>query len=111
MRRELIDYVVLDALANDIESLEDILRILNSSSELGWRDLHPEEFTRAEVVPAIVRAVRDGSIMACHFSEDENALVDAGEGVLPPGSLDDLWFRLTLKGRLLLQAWEPPRSA
>ena len=107
MKRELIDYFVLDTLANDLESLEDILRMLNSFTEVGWRDLHPEPFTREEVVPAILRGIREGNIMACVFSEEERALVDLGEGVIPE-QLDDVWFRLTPRGRMIHNAWEPP---
>lgn len=106
MNREPIHYFVLDALANDIETLDDILRILNSSSELGWRDIHPEPFTRQELIPAILRCVKEGSIAVCVFSDGE--LEDAGDRVLPPGSFDDFWFRITSRGRMLLDAWNPP---
>jgi hypothetical protein len=106
--RQLIDFVALDALANDLENLDGILRILNSASELGWRDQHPAEFTRDEVVPALYRAIRDGTVEACVYSDSERALVGVGEGVVPSGPFDDVWFRLTRRGRLVLSAWKPP---
>lgn len=105
---EEIDYFVLDTLANDIEDLESVLCILNSPSELGWRDQHPDPFTREEVVPSLLRAIRFRTVEACIYSEEEKCLVGAGGGVVPDGNLDDLWFRLTSKGRLVLDSWDPP---
>ncbi len=103
-----LDYFVLDALANDIEGLESILRILNSSTELGWRDQHPEPFERSEVVPSLVGSIRRGLVEACTYSEAERCLVGKGTKVVPDQGFDDLWFRLTSKGRIVLNSWEPP---
>jgi hypothetical protein len=108
LSRELIHFVALDALANDLEDLEGILRILNSPSELGWRDQHPAEFTRDEVVPALLRAIGDGTVEACVYSDSERALVGVGENVVPNGPFDHMWFRLTRRGRMVLDAWKPP---
>lgn len=108
MVRHELDMYVLDALANDLEALDDILRILNSPSELGWRDQHPDLFTADEIVPAIIRGVRSGNIEACVYSASEKGLVGLGEGVLSSDSADETWFRLTQRGRLVLSAWNPP---
>lgn len=108
MSRDLLDFVVLDALANDLEDLEGIVRILNSPSELGWRDQHPGEFTRMEVLSPLLRAIRDRLVEACRYSEGDRALVGLGEGSVPSGSIDDVWFRLTPRGRTVLNSWEPP---
>jgi len=108
MTRPGIDMFILDSLANDLEDVGSILRILNSASELGWRDQHPEPFTREEVVPALLRAVKRKEIEACVYRPSERALVGAGEGIVPQGSLDEVWFRLTERGRIVLKSWTPP---
>jgi hypothetical protein len=108
MSHELTDYFVLDMLANDLESIEDILRMLNGP--IGWRDLHPEAFSRGEVVAALLRCIRLGAVIACVPDKDGTSLVDAGEQIVPPGSLDIVWFRLTPRGKMLHGAWEPPSS-
>jgi hypothetical protein len=105
MKRGLIDYLVLDALANDLEDIEHILEILNSDTQFGWRDYHPEPFTREEMVPALVRAIHDGCVEACIFSEEDGALIGAGERVVPAVPLEDVWFRLTSRGRTVLENW------
>ncbi|HUG39509.1 MAG TPA: hypothetical protein VMM12_03435 [Longimicrobiales bacterium] len=111
MNRPLVDYVVLDALANDLESLEDILRILNSDTELGWRDIHPDAFGRDEVVTAILRGIQDGNISPCEYSEAKGALVDREGNTLPADvPIDDLWFRLTPRGRTILNNWDVPEA-
>jgi hypothetical protein len=109
MARPLIDYFVLDSLANDLESLEDILRLLNGEG-LGWRVHHVEPFERAEVVPALLRGIRDGLIRAAVPAADGKALEPLEDRALPAGSLDDVWFELTAQGRVVHTTWEPPAS-
>lgn len=108
MAREPIDLFVLDALANDLEDLESVLRILNSPSELGWRDQHPAVFTREEVIPAVFRGIGEGNIEACVTAAAEPVLIGLGERKLPDGPLDEVWFRLTKRGRTVLNSWDPP---
>lgn len=108
MKREPIDYFVLDALANDLEDVEHIIHILNSPTEFGWRDQHPDPFTEQEVIPSLLRGVSEGNIEACVYSDQQKALIGAGEGVIPTGSLREVWFRLTRRGRMILKSWEPP---
>lgn len=75
-----LDYFVLDSLANDLEAIENILAILNSDSEFGWRDQHPSPFTREEIVPALLRGIQRGDIEACVWSDRDRALVDVVRG-------------------------------
>lgn len=103
-----LDMYVLDALANDIEDLEDILRILNSPSELGWRDQHPAPFTAQEITPAVLRCIRAGNVEACQYSVSEKSLVGLGNKVEPSSPADATWYRLTSSGRLVLNSWNPP---
>lgn len=46
------DMYILDTLANDVEDLESILRMLNSDTAIGWHKQWGRRFTRDEVVPA-----------------------------------------------------------
>ena len=39
-KERLPDMYVLDALANDVEDVEAILRMLNSDTALGWHNEH-----------------------------------------------------------------------
>ena len=103
-----MDYFVLDSLANDLEDIEHILNILNSPTEYGWRDQHPEPFTRDEIIPSLLRGIMEENIEATVYSEQERALVDAGKGVVPDIPIDEVWFRLTKRGRRVLNDWEPP---
>jgi hypothetical protein len=108
MPREPLDLFVLDTLANDLEALEDILRMLNSDTVLGWRHAHPQPFERDEVVLALTRNIRAGLVEACAYDVAAKALVGLGEQIVPDGSMDDCWFRMTRRGRMVHDAWEPP---
>ena len=108
MVREPLDYFVLDTLANDLESLEDVLRLLNSP-EMGWRHAHPAPFTRDEVIPALIRRILDGDVEACPLGDSEPALESLGPGVLPLDTRwDETWFKLTGQGRLAHGNWDAP---
>ena len=107
MPRDVTDYVVLDSIADDLESLEIILNRVNDPQS-GWRELHGNtEFTRDEILAALFRLVRDGLAEACSYSERDRALVSLGPRVLPSGELDEHWFVITPHGRMAHAAWEP----
>ena len=108
MPRDLTDYVVLDAIADDLESIEIILNRVNNA-EFGWRELHRNaEFTRDEIVSSLFRLIRDGLAEACSYSEPDRALVSLGPRVLPSNELDEHWFVITPHGRMAHASWEPP---
>ena len=54
-----MDLYVLDSLANDIEDIEAILRMLNSDTVLGWYHEWGRQFTREDIVTALSRLVHD----------------------------------------------------
>jgi hypothetical protein len=108
MQREPVDLFVLDTLANDLEALDDILRMLNSATVLGWRHAHPDPFEREEVVLALARNIKAGLVEACVYDPAAKALVGLGEHVWPDGSMDEFWFRMTRRGRMVHEAWDPP---
>ena len=99
MSREPIDLVVLDALANDLEDIEHILHLANHDT-VGWRQLNgARPYTRDQIIPSLLRLVRDDLVEACTYSESNRSLVGVGRGVLPTGALDDVWFVITARGR------------
>jgi hypothetical protein len=104
----MIDYFVLDSLADDIESLEQILPSVAHSAEFWDISQKPEEFGRDEVIASMLRLIRERDIAALVYDVQRRELVDLGEGVIPDGSLDDYWFRMTTRGRMRHSAWEPP---
>jgi hypothetical protein len=101
-----LDLFILDALADDLENLEDILRQLNSAA-IGWRHLHPEPFVRQEILPALTRLIREDLVEACVLDQSGKWLIEAGPRTLPAGSWDDPWFRLTARGRIVHSTWDP----
>ncbi len=106
MARDLIDYFVLDAVANDLEELDNILRLMNDEV-YGWRSYHPALFTTADVIPALRRTVRDGLVRVAVVSATEPVLEELPERTWPSGSLEDAWFGLTPHGKIVHASWEP----
>ena len=103
------DYFILDAMANDIESVDDVLRILNSNSELGWTDVWGRPFTREDVVGSLVRLLRRQLVQAYSTSESEAALSPLEAGTAPE-RFGEAYFGLTERGRLVHANWESPEG-
>ena len=106
-RRADIDLFVLDAVADDLESLEDIVRMTNSPVR-GWQHLFGGPIPRSDLELAVLRVVREDLVEAYALHASGKELVGIGRGVLPTGDLDDYWFRLTERGKMVHSAWEPP---
>lgn len=99
----------MDAMANDIESVDDLVRILNSESELGWTDVWGRRFTFDEVVSALARLIQQGLVEA--YAEDEhqaNLVLVPLASVQPEG--EGVYFGLSEKGRSAHASWDAPRS-
>jgi hypothetical protein len=98
---------VLDALVNDIEDLESVLRMLNSDTALGWSIEWGRPFNREEVVEALMRLIRKDLVQVLILAAAKKALEALPLRTLPPGRYDDVYFMLTGKGRLVHKNWEP----
>lgn len=98
---------VLDTLANDLEDLESILRMLNSDTMLGWKWRWGRSFTRQEVVQALVQLIRADYVRVAAIAPDGTSLEPLAPRQLPAGSFDDVWFEMTPAGRLVHTNWDP----
>jgi len=107
LTRAAVDYFVLDSIANDLESLEDVLRLLNHES-IGWREFNGgKAYERVAVVAALTRCVRDGLVIVYTLGESDKALSKLPPGVLPIVSFDECWFGISEPGRLIHANWDP----
>lgn len=102
--------IVLDAVADDLEDLEEIRRIVNSATVIGWRHVHPARFTNQELVPALMRSIRLGLVRAYVLDHGSEEVVPLPLGEAP-SLMGEAWFGLTKKGRLIHTNWEPPTSS
>lgn len=102
-QREL-DCFVLDALVNDVESVDIVLRTLNSDSELGWTDAWGRAFNRGEVVASMVRLVRRDLVRAYSAAGDDLTLSALDPRAMPT-DLREAYFGLTDRGRIAHATW------
>ena len=100
------DLYVLDAIADDVEDLATILRVLNSDTAIGWHHTWGRHFERGEVVEALSRLVWAGLARVAVLSADGKELVELPPKELP-ANYDDVWFRITSAGRLVHTNWNP----
>lgn len=108
MSLDQIDYYVLDALADDIESLEQIVPSVRLAATMWKSELKPESVNRQVVISSLLRLLRERSISAFCYSLSGKDLEELPPGVVPDGNFDDHWFGLTVRGRMLHSAWDPP---
>ena len=94
MVRPALDYLILDAVADDAESLGQIRDLIADAST-----------SESNLISALRRLVQDQLVEAYTIPSDETVLVSAGEGIWPPAAADDLWFQITKRGRMVHQAW------
>ena len=88
MARPALDYLILDAVADDVESLVHIRDGVADSAS-----------SESNLIGALRRLVQEHLIEAYTISGAKAELVSAGQGVWPPVSAEDLWFQITGRGR------------
>ena len=94
MARPALDYLILDAVADDLESLVDIRGRLAASA--------PSE---SNLIATLRRLVQERLVEACTIPGEKAELVSAGQGIWPPASTDDLWFQITGRGKMIHETW------
>jgi hypothetical protein len=103
LSRDVMDLYVLDSLANDIESFDDVIRLVNHP-EIGWADEFGRRILAADVLPSLHRLVRDGFVEL--LSEVDGHLTPLPPRSLPVAPLESFWFALTPRGRILHTNWD-----
>lgn len=99
---------ILDVLRwDELEGVQNIQDMLNEERTIGWRDQWPHDFTKGEIVPALLELVNSGMIAAYESSRDRMVALDAQE-LEDRANLDEVWFHLTKLGRIRWQSWHPP---
>jgi hypothetical protein len=104
-----LDMFVLDVLRHDaIEQVSSIVRLLNDTTCIGWRQFWPHDFSVREVIPALLELEGGGFVRALREAEEEDQLVPLPCGTLDASQAEEVWFALTEKGRRLWEGWKPP---
>jgi hypothetical protein len=103
------DLYVLDSIADDVEDIAAILRMLNSDTAVGWQRTWGRPFGRDEVVEALSRLVTADLARVSLLTSDGKGLVALPPKQLPPGSYDDAWFAITSRGRIVHSNWHPEK--
>ncbi len=74
--RDQLRMFILDVLQHDVaENIDSILRLLNNTGCIGWRQFWSHDFTKREVVDAIHTLVHDGLILPFHEDATVGELV------------------------------------
>jgi len=110
MARQPIDYFVLDAIADDIESLDDVLRAVNHPT-MGWQASFGSAIRREDAVPALMRLIRDELAELYEYSDRDKSLVKLALKVQPSRQFEEYWFGITKRGKMIHDAWTPQESA
>jgi hypothetical protein len=97
--RPALDYLILDAVADDVESVPNIRGRVVSTDPLSGTNL----------LESLRRLTNDRLVEACVLKGLE--LVGVGEGVWPPGTVEDMWFRITSRGTMVHGNWADEGAA
>ena len=95
-----VDGLILEAVSFDAETFDEIVAYLNGPDS-EWRYRFERNAQRTEVLVALTRLVREGSIEV-HLPRPDGLDVEScGEGVWPDRPVEQLFFELTGRGWLL----------
>lgn len=106
-RHNSLDMFVLDVVSNDLEAIDDVMRMLNRPDHLGWARERGGAFSREEVLGALVRLVREDAVRV--VAAEGDGLVEMPPGTFPEWRMKDCYFRITSKGKMRHQNWKPPK--
>ncbi len=94
MARPALDYLILDAVADDVESFVEIRNRVAAS-----------EASESNLIATLRRLVQERLIEAYTIPGEKPELVSAGQGVWPPASAEELWFQITARGKMIHETW------
>jgi len=92
--RPALDYLILDAVADDVESLVQIRdRVADSAS------------SESNLIATLRRLVQERLIEAYTIPGAKAELVSAGQDIWPSASAEDVWFQITGRGKMVHETW------
>jgi len=89
-----LDYLILAAVARDVESFARIRRRIASTKS-----------SRSQLLASLRRLVQQSLVEAYRVPGERGKLVSAGQGVWPPAKVEDIWFRITGRGKMVHDTW------
>ena len=95
MARSALDYLILDAVADDVESFAHIQERVTSS----------KSSQSSQLLPSLRRLVQQRLVEAHTVPGERGKLVSAGQGVWPRAKVEDIWFRITGRGKMVHATW------
>src|SRR5437867_2405612 len=101
---------IIDVLRHDIEDMDAILRMLNSTSALGWREFWPRDFHREEVLEALGRLVKAGMVRPLRYDHTKRELIDIDDYIDVTNTAEPLWFKLERPGLAEWNRWDWPED-
>jgi hypothetical protein len=86
--------------------VEDIVRLVNHP-ETGWTDLAGGPIARGTILLALPRLVRDELVQVYVHGSSASELEELAVGRIPDVPLEECYFGLTARGRLVHANWAP----
>ncbi|MGC4005461.1 MAG: hypothetical protein QM811_21005 [Pirellulales bacterium] len=101
---------VIDALQDDIENIDSVLRMLNNKSESSWATARGRQFTMDEVLSSIRELIQRNLISP--LAEIEPGFVMQIDALIAKTDteLEFLWFSLEPAGRDAMKEWWESRG-
>ncbi len=101
---------ILDVLRHDFEGVPQICVLLNSRSNIGWREFWPRDFTEEEVVRTLAGLVQEGLVEVFEEAPDSGELDHVRDPATDMSSIKRYWYRPSPEGRSVWERWDPPVS-
>jgi hypothetical protein len=98
---------VLDALSNDIESIESILSLINSD-EYGWKNVVGRAFVDKEIKHSLKRLIDKKWVNLLVYDPRLAMAVKSVTDSIE--AHEETWFQMTDLGRTVWMEWEVPKE-
>ena len=98
-----LEMFVLDAMQDDLEDVESILRYL-----VQWRRHWPHDFTLEEVTSALRTLIERGLVEVYDSVTGGSEVAPVSDPATDEASLREYWFLPTPQGREVWKMWDAP---